>query len=132
LKLSYDGLDDDQKDIFLDIACFYRGERENVVEQTLGCCGFSARIGMDVLEDRCLISISKGNVWMHDLIQDMGHEIVRLQDKDPLKRSRLWKADDICDVFKMNMVCSLVLKSHLIPDTLLNLMSLDSHMLQND
>jgi hypothetical protein len=115
LKLSYDGLDDDQKDIFLDIACFHRGEYVNVVEQTLDCCGFFTRIGMKVLEDRCLISISKGKVWMHDLIQEMGHEIVRLQNIDPGKRSRLWKSDDIYKVFKKDKVCSLVLKSHLIP-----------------
>jgi hypothetical protein len=70
---------------------------------------------MKVLEDRCLISISKGKVWMHDLIQEMGHEIVRLQNIDPGKRSRLWKSDDIYKVFKKDKVCSLVLKSHLIP-----------------
>ncbi|GAU48798.1 hypothetical protein TSUD_81470 [Trifolium subterraneum] len=55
LKLSYDGLDDDQKNIFLDIACFYRGEYVKVVEHTLDCCGFFTRIGMKVLEDR--------NIW---------------------------------------------------------------------
>jgi hypothetical protein len=106
LKLSYDGLEDDQKDIFLDIACFYRGEPEKVVKQKLDWCGFSARIGMDVLEDKCLISISEGRVWMHNLIQEMGYEIVRLQDvNDPGKRSRLWKYDDIYDVLSKNKVC---------------------------
>ncbi|XP_045824510.1 disease resistance protein RPV1-like [Trifolium pratense] len=103
LKLSYDGLDSEQKNIFLDIACFYRGERGKFVENALDRCGFSARIGMDVLEDRCLISISKyGEVWMHDLIQEMGHAIVQLENKDPGKRSRLWKSDDIYDVLKKN------------------------------
>jgi hypothetical protein len=109
LKLSYDGLDDEQKDIFLDIACFHIGESGKVVAKTLNSCGFSARIGMDVLEDRCLISISQGKVWMHDLIRDMGHGIVRLQGvNDPRKRSRLWKASDIYDVLSKNMVYSLV------------------------
>lgn len=32
LKLSYDGLDDEQKDIFLDIACFCRGHDMNTVK----------------------------------------------------------------------------------------------------
>ncbi|GAU12881.1 hypothetical protein TSUD_73680 [Trifolium subterraneum] len=54
LKLSYKGLDEEQKDIFLDIACFYRGHLENVVAQTLDSCGFSAHIGMDILKDRSL------------------------------------------------------------------------------
>jgi hypothetical protein len=107
LKLSYDGLDDEQKDIFLDIACFHRGQLEKVVALTLDSCGFSARIGMDILEDRCLISISKGGVWMHDLIQEMGHEIVRQQCvNDPGKRSRLWKPDVIYDVLSNNKVSS--------------------------
>jgi hypothetical protein len=61
---------------------------------------------MDVLEDRCLISISKGLVWMHDLIRDMGLQIVKLQCvDDPAKRSRLWKASDIYDVLSKNKVC---------------------------
>ncbi|KAK2384653.1 disease resistance protein RPV1 [Trifolium repens] len=106
LKLSYDGLDDEQKDIFLDIACFYIGELEEVIAEMLDCCGFSTRIGMDVLEDRCLISISRGGVWMHDLIRDMGLQIVKLQCvDDPAKRSRLWKASDIYDVLSKNKVC---------------------------
>lgn len=42
---------------------------------------------------------------MHDLIQDMGHEIVRLQcEDDPGKRSRLWKADDVNNVLSKNKV----------------------------
>ncbi|XP_058758851.1 disease resistance protein RPV1-like [Vicia villosa] len=103
LKLSYDGLDDEQKDIFLDIACLCRGEAEECVVQTLDCYGFSTRIGMDVLQDRSLISISEGRVWMHDRIQEMGHEIVRQQSvNNPEKRSRLHKPDDIYDVLTKN------------------------------
>jgi len=104
-KLSYDGLDSEQKDIFLDIACFYRGELENRVVQTLDYCGFSTRIGIETLQDRCLISISNGRIRMHDLIQEMGHEIVRLQcEDDPGKRSRLWKADDVNNILSKNKV----------------------------
>ncbi|MCI45986.1 TMV resistance protein N-like, partial [Trifolium medium] len=58
LKLSYDGLDDEQKNIFLDIACFYRGEPEKAVALTLDSSGFSASKGIDDLNDRSLISIS--------------------------------------------------------------------------
>jgi len=111
LKLSYDGLDDDQKEIFLDIACFYKGKYENYAVQMLDCRGFSTLIEMEVLKDRCLISITEeGRVWMHDLIQEMGTEIVRLECKEPGKRSRLWKPDDIYDVLSKNKVCSLLPK----------------------
>ncbi|CAJ2677038.1 unnamed protein product [Trifolium pratense] len=104
LKLSYDGLDEEQKDIFLDIACFHRGQSEKHVALTLDSCGFSANIGMNVLKDRSLISVSEyGEVWMHDLIEEMGHEIVRRECvDDPGKRSRLWKTSDIYDVLSKN------------------------------
>ena len=51
LKISYDGLEEMWKEIFLDIACFFRGmEKEQVIE-ILEDCGFDARIGISVLED---------------------------------------------------------------------------------
>ncbi|KAI5384429.1 hypothetical protein KIW84_071444 [Lathyrus oleraceus] len=101
LKLSFDGLDDEQKDIFLDIACLCIGRFEKRIIHTLDCYGYSTRIGMDVLQDMCLIFIFEGRVWMHDLIQKMGHEIVRQQCvNNPEKRSRLWKSDDVYDVLK--------------------------------
>jgi len=109
LKLSYEGLDEEEMDIFLDIACFYRGHSENVVAQTLDSCGFSAHIGMEILKDRCLISISEGRIMMHNLIQGMGHEIVRQQCvNDPGKHSRLWKHDDIYKVLYKNKLYSFV------------------------
>ena len=60
----------------------------NTVKQTLDSCGLSVAIGMRVLMDRCLISILKGKIVMHDLIQEMGQEIVRQECiGEPDKRS---------------------------------------------
>jgi hypothetical protein len=40
---------------------------------------------------------------MHDLIQDMGREIVRQEEpNNPAKRSRLWLHQDIIDVLSAN------------------------------
>ena len=109
LKLSYDGLKEEEKNIFLDIACFYRGEEEIVVAEILDDCGFSSKIGMDILQDRCLISILDGRIVMHDLIQEMGQEIVRNECPQHLgKRSRLFKADEIHEILTKNKVCSIV------------------------
>ncbi|XP_014509923.1 TMV resistance protein N-like isoform X2 [Vigna radiata var. radiata] len=103
LKLSYDGLDEEEKNIFLDIACFYRGDEESVVQERLDDCGFSSKIGMDILKDRCLISISHGIIEMHDLIQEMGQEIVRQECPHyPGKRSRLFKGEESLEVLKKN------------------------------
>ncbi|MED6204482.1 hypothetical protein PIB30_009489 [Stylosanthes scabra] len=103
LKLSFDALDEEQQDIFLDIVSFYRGHDEHFVKQTLNECGFSATIGIEVLKERCLISILNRKIVMHDLIQDMGQEIIRLQGvNNPGKRSRLLKHQDIYQVLKNN------------------------------
>ncbi|PNY17259.1 disease resistance protein (TIR-NBS-LRR class) [Trifolium pratense] len=39
---------------------------------------------------------------MHDLLQEMGRDIVNQESIDPGKRSRLWKAEEISDVLKKN------------------------------
>jgi len=109
LKLSYDGLEEEEKNIFLDIACFYRGRHEIVVAETLADCGFSSKIGMDILKDRGLISVFDGRIVMHDLIQEMGQEIVRKEcPQHPEKRSRLFNAEEICEVLRKNKVYSVV------------------------
>ncbi|TYK00496.1 TMV resistance protein N-like [Cucumis melo var. makuwa] len=43
LKVSYDGLDEWEKEIFLDVACFFNGKRREVVEEILNGCGFYAK-----------------------------------------------------------------------------------------
>jgi len=42
---------------------------------------------------------------MHDLLQDMGREIVRLESpEEPSKRSRLWFHEDIREVLEESTV----------------------------
>ncbi|RDX79531.1 TMV resistance protein N, partial [Mucuna pruriens] len=104
LKLSYDGLDSSQKDIFLDIACFFKGWESDRVTSILEACDFFAASGIEVLLDKALITISDCNhIKMHDLIQEMGLEIVREESiKDLGRRSRLWKHEEVHDVLKYN------------------------------
>jgi hypothetical protein len=106
LRLSYEGLDLEEQNIFLDIACCLKGETKCSITRILEGCGFSTKIGMRSLEDRSLVTISKGNeVKMHDLIQEMGWQIVREESmKEPGKRSRLWDPKEIYDVLKYNRV----------------------------
>jgi len=58
LQLSFDGLEEMEKEIFLDIACFFIWKREKYVRNILNCCGFHPDIGLRVLTDKSLISIS--------------------------------------------------------------------------
>ena len=99
---SYDELDEGQKSMFLDIACFFKGKTRDHVERILS--GGDTEI--DDLIDKSLITITKNNkIEMHDMVQEMGWEIIRQQCKSkPGKRSRLWNARDICHVLKNNKV----------------------------
>ena len=105
LRISYDGLDDTCKKLFLDIACFFNGCDENFVTRILEGCKFHPKIGLRILDERCLISISVGLIRMHDLLQEMGWAIVREKHpENPGKWSRLWQYEDITSVLTNNMV----------------------------
>ncbi|QHO33514.1 hypothetical protein HN51_027199 [Arachis hypogaea] len=102
LRLSFDELDDAEKNIFLDIACFFKGEERDKVIMILNACGFHANIGIRNLLDKTLITITKmKRIQMHDLIQEMGQEIVCEESaKIPGGESRLWNPDEVCDILK--------------------------------
>ncbi|KAK9996586.1 hypothetical protein SO802_021272 [Lithocarpus litseifolius] len=105
LKVSYDGLEEMWKYIFLDIACFFRGKAKDRVVEILENCGLDARIGMSVLMHKSLITIENNKLCMHGLLQEMGREIVRQDSRGkPEKRSRLWLLEDLFYVLTKNTV----------------------------
>ncbi|XP_010494568.1 PREDICTED: probable WRKY transcription factor 16 isoform X2 [Camelina sativa] len=91
IKSCYDSLNDSEKYIFLDIACFFQGENVDYVMQLLEGCGFFPHVGMDVLVDKCLVTLSENRVCMHNLIQDVGREIIKRETLQIERRSRLWE-----------------------------------------
>ncbi|KAH0671565.1 hypothetical protein KY289_026058 [Solanum tuberosum] len=94
LKISYDGLEPEEQEIFLDIACFFRGDERKEVMQILESCDFGAEYGLNVLINKSLVFISENDrIEMHDLIEDMGRYVVKMQ-KLPKKRSRIWDVED--------------------------------------
>ncbi|KAJ4723817.1 putative disease resistance protein (TIR-NBS-LRR class) [Melia azedarach] len=103
LKISYDGLEDHEKNIFLDIACFFNWKEKDYITTFLDGCGFFAEIGISILVDKCLLVESYNKIIMHDLLKEMGREIVRQEStNDPGKRSRLWHYKDIYKVLTRN------------------------------
>lgn len=105
LKISYDELNWEEKNIFLDIACFFKGEDKDYVTRIQDDPDF-VRYVLNVLVNKSLITISSYNkLEMHDLLEEMGREIVRCESvKEPGKRSRLWHHEDIYHVLKKNKV----------------------------
>ncbi|XP_030933483.1 TMV resistance protein N-like isoform X7 [Quercus lobata] len=110
LKLSYDGLEEMWKEIFLDIACFFRHWNKNEVIHILENCGFNARIGISVLMEKSLLSMDYNeDLGMHDLLQEMGEKIVRFESKGKLgMQSRLWLNNDLLNVLKDNMATNAI------------------------
>ncbi|KAJ4723835.1 putative disease resistance protein (TIR-NBS-LRR class) [Melia azedarach] len=103
LKISYDGLDDVCKNSFLDIACLFKEKDRGRTMEILDAYGFYADIGIAILVDKCLITVLGNMITMHDLLQEMGMEIVRQESiNDPGKRTRLWHHEDIYEVLTCN------------------------------
>ncbi|KAJ8746837.1 hypothetical protein K2173_003843 [Erythroxylum novogranatense] len=100
LQISFDGLAEMEKKIFLDMACFFNGESFHTTKRILKTCGLYPKIGIGVLLEKSLVNIdSVGKICMHDLLQEMGQEIVRREShEDPGKRSRLWLHKDVYHV----------------------------------
>ncbi|XP_048428572.1 disease resistance protein RPV1-like isoform X1 [Pyrus x bretschneideri] len=97
LRTSFDGLDGLQKEIFLDIACFFKQMKKDSAIRIMEGCDLHPHTGLDVLVGRALVTISSDDVLeMHDLLEELGHEIVRQESiKEPGGRSRLWSYEDV-------------------------------------
>ena len=100
LQISYDSLQDDyDRDLFLEIACFFIGEAKSWVVGVLDKCNYFTGIGIENLIDRCLLKIENGKLRMHPLVQSMGREITCQQSlKEPEQRRRLWYYKDSLEI----------------------------------
>ncbi|KAL1080328.1 hypothetical protein V6Z11_D10G286400, partial [Gossypium hirsutum] len=123
LKSSYDGLDLVEQNIFLDIACFFKGEPMERAKLILSSCYTGVECGINKLVDKCLINVSSSTnfsldyfdystMWpckllrdaidMHDMLEEMGKDIVCQESKTLGKCSRLWNPKHVEEVLKYN------------------------------
>ncbi|XP_058190552.1 disease resistance protein RPV1-like [Rhododendron vialii] len=104
LEISFDSLKDNHdKNIFLDIACFFVGEKKKETITILdGCDNYSALVGIHNLVDRNLLTINirNGTLEMHQLLQDMGKQIVCRESNYPEKRSRIWHPKESFNILR--------------------------------
>ncbi|XP_058185046.1 disease resistance protein RPV1-like isoform X3 [Rhododendron vialii] len=102
LKMSFDSLSEQLKKLFLDMACFFVRMGQDFTVKILEGCNIFAKDGIRKLADRCLIQYDyHDQIVMHDMIKDMGREMVRQESlEDPGKRSRLWYPDDVLEVLR--------------------------------
>lgn len=105
LRINYDGLEEIEKKIFLDIACFFKGDDKDQLIKILDSCGLSAEIGIRVLIDRSLVTLSDNKLCMHNLVQELGLRIIHLEEPaEPGKRSRVGRNEDVQHVLMGNTV----------------------------
>ncbi|XP_030458931.2 disease resistance protein RPV1-like [Syzygium oleosum] len=101
LKISFDMLEDAQKEIFLDTACYFIGEENIHPHYMWKASVISPKVEIFVLSRMSLIKVDGNDrLSMHNLLKDLGREIIRQEDKVLEKRSRLWSPKDSLDVLQ--------------------------------
>uniref|UniRef100_A0A6N2KWJ0 TIR domain-containing protein n=1 Tax=Salix viminalis TaxID=40686 RepID=A0A6N2KWJ0_SALVM len=108
LRVSFDALDVDSSEIFLDIACFFVGQDKDYVTDIVGArYGCHPEVAFRALIGRSLIAIDTENqnrLCMHDIVQRMGREIIRQRSPNhPEKCSRIVLSKDAYTVLSKEM-----------------------------
>lgn len=104
LKITIEVLDEEEKSMFLDAACYLVGEDKDTAIRIWDASGWSGWLGFETLEQNCLIQVdAKNRIKMHDHLRDIGRDIVDQESKNfPGRRSRLWRTTDIIKVLTEN------------------------------
>ena len=68
LKLSYDGLEETEKETFLDIACFFKGWYRDYVVDILDACDLYPNFGIPILVNKYLITVDQNGTLPNHLL----------------------------------------------------------------
>ncbi|KAH9288926.1 hypothetical protein KI387_033043 [Taxus chinensis] len=80
LKISFDALDSEEKQIFMDIACFFTDKEKSMALKIWEGSGWSAQHALQTLKDKCLVEeivvgLEDILLRMHDHLRDLGREM---------------------------------------------------------
>jgi hypothetical protein len=108
LMISYAALCDQEKEMFLDIACALLGECVDSAIRVWTHEGWYGSLGIRSLEERALIGVDgEGRLTMHDHLRDMGREIERKRREGAGGWRRLWMPESLT-FLEENRVCKAV------------------------
>ncbi|XP_057827337.2 disease resistance protein Roq1-like [Cryptomeria japonica] len=106
LKVSYDALEEDEKQIFMDIACFFIGKEASMAMSIWKASGWRAEHALQTLKDKCLVDLQPMSLgWdycdpefvlrMHDHLRDLGRDMA---DNEMSNSCRLWRPTDLIEM----------------------------------
>ncbi|XP_057855500.2 disease resistance protein Roq1-like isoform X2 [Cryptomeria japonica] len=100
LRISFDSLDAEQKQVFMDVACFFVNKSRHMALRIWEASGWRAEHTLQILIDKCLVEVQVGRTYwngfdsenihllrMHNHIQDLGREIAA----ELSSPGRLWR-----------------------------------------
>eukprot|EP00253_Pinus_taeda_P001683 PITA_01683 len=91
LRISYDALDEEEQQMFLDIACFFIGVKRDTAIRVWDGSNWEGLLGLWKLENRCLVEVDGKNcLRMHDHLRDLGRDIA----EDLEYPRRLWHSTE--------------------------------------
>ncbi|GLJ38774.1 hypothetical protein SUGI_0790520 [Cryptomeria japonica] len=120
LKISYDALEEDEKQIFMDIACFFIGKDVSMAISIWKASRWRAEHALQTLKDKSLVEteseVSLGTNWyeppsyfrMHDHLRDLGRE---LADNEMNHPRRLWRPEDLIDISEIKGFQNILMRS---------------------
>ncbi|XP_048131557.1 disease resistance protein L6-like [Rhodamnia argentea] len=99
---SHTNLDKNERQIFLDIACFFIGEDNRIPYYMWDDCNCFPSKSILALNAASLVEIGEDNeLGMHEILKNFGRELFRNQNRDkPFKRGRLWDHEEAPRVLK--------------------------------
>lgn len=94
-RLCYDGLNSEQKETLLDMACLFIRRRESVISFR-EASHLYPNVGLTEMKLKSLIKLDEHDrLVMHSQIRDTGRAIVADESAEPGIRSRLWKVEEV-------------------------------------
>ncbi|KAK3431329.1 hypothetical protein EUGRSUZ_E03204 [Eucalyptus grandis] len=104
-KENYDSLCENTKEIFLDIACFFREVKMRNPYYMWDAQKRYPDFGFDKLQELSFVNIGEENeLRMHNQLEIFGRKTVKQNCEDPWERSRLWDYEDVRTVLRGKQV----------------------------
>ncbi len=92
LKISYDHLDKEHQNMFLDIACFLGGLKISTICRVCNGDYLYPKFTLQNLQNRSLIQLVEGGIlYMHEQLRDMGQNIAM---ELPIMNHFIWKSNN--------------------------------------